>query len=194
MNYGSVLFKTWPSDSQHAQHQDLETEIWIVLFTPLLFLLTWKRLKKKLNRQRLTSQSVCSQPYFRLSRASAWGCDSEGASRPLPHNPIPPPCLDSLHLYTPNLLQRPRARASVPADLRERSFPDHCLHWPLFWTSLPLISVYIVAVCGTDSFSMDSLKKHAGWRTCVSLLTWHLCVWRCKTVDVRLHAACDSCW
>lgn len=47
--------------------------------------------------------------------------------------------------------------------------------------SPPQISVYSVAVCGSDSFSMDKSKNHSAWRTCVS---------RCvregvRTVDVR---------
>ncbi|CAB1418913.1 unnamed protein product [Pleuronectes platessa] len=62
------------------------------------------------------------QPYFRSFRAFAWGCDSEGASGPLPHPPIP-----SLSLVTPREAQRLTAD---PQRKRERSFPDHHLHCP----------------------------------------------------------------
>lgn len=96
------------------QHAPLKVD-WILIFILNLFL------KTQMTRQSLTSQFVSSQPYFRSSRASAWGCDSEGASAP-----HPPLCLGSSHATDLLLMRRARA-SSVPAGLRESSFPDRCL-------------------------------------------------------------------
>ncbi|XP_023258414.1 uncharacterized protein LOC111652394 isoform X1 [Seriola lalandi dorsalis] len=47
-------------------------------------------------------------PYFRSSRASAWGCDSEGASGPVSYPFMPSLSLASPCLHNPNSIQRPR--------------------------------------------------------------------------------------
>lgn len=125
MTYGSVLFecpsRIWPYDNSRSLKLKFE-----LCYLHLCFSLTW--IQHEVNRQDLISQCVCVcfQPYFRSSRASGWGCDSEGASRLPPHSPIPPMCLGSLHLYT--LQPPPEARSQSFGSSRSQR---EKLPWPL---------------------------------------------------------------
>lgn len=77
---------------------------------------------------------------------------------------LPPPHPSLLVSPTPTRGPETDAKASHPADLREREAspqpppppPPHPP--PPAPPAHPTLSVYSVAVCGTDSFSMDSLR------------------------------------
>ncbi len=208
--------------SQHAQYQDPESEatkwnsaiINLIISTcadvqkcpftaseyPLFvvgehvgcFCCEIGRVYEKQTKGKQTDMLCCSQPYFRSSRASEWGCDPAGASGLPPPPPHPASCPHWAWLArtctppTPSWGPETDAKASDPADLGARSLPrPPPPPAPPRDLSPPSISVYSVAVCGTDSFSMDSLKPRRLENMCVSLLTRHLCVcvcvcvWRC---------------
>lgn len=83
------------------------------------------------------------------------------------------------------------AKALDPADLRERSFtwqpsPPHPAP-PRPIPSHPIsISAFTVSQSVVLTAFLWTVLNHAGWRTCVSWLTWHLYVCVCVCVKVRL--------
>lgn len=103
-----------------------------------------------------------------------------------------PPPLTS-HPQTPPRGPETDASALRPSSSQTDKREREKLPWPpppSGHVPAPRSAFTSVAVCGTDSFSMDSLKNHAGWRTCVP----HYSLGTCLREGVRLSAASDSCW
>jgi len=113
-----------------------------------------------------------------------------------PDPPTLPPTCPHLHtLRPPPEAQRRTPKALDPADLGERRPPPPPA--PPGDIFLPSISIYSVAVCGTDSFSMDNLKPRRLENMCVSFLTWHIYIYICVCVcvwsfDCWCESACDQ--
>lgn len=125
---------------------------------------------------------ACCQPYFRSSRASVWGCDLEGASGLSSPTLASYPRLAWLARLLPET-QRLTPKLRIQQTSEREASPNHLLHQPL-------LSVYSVAVCGTDSFSMDSLKPrrldNMGLITHLAPLCVSVCGCVCESVKVQL--------
>lgn len=136
------------------------------------------------------------QPYSRSSRASGWGCDSK---KPLESSPAVPSHGLPVKLTRPELLSHHPEANRVWQTLVRGGSPTGT-GWPLLHTlSAPsyfLISVYSVAVCGTDSFFMDSLyTTSAGEHVSHDPPgTFCVCAWRCACKDIKMSATDDPCW